>query len=165
LALLVVVAVFLYRSLRPSTAEELFAEAQQASANHKYNVTLERIDELRTRFPNSPLLADLEPLEEQAHERLPVVEAYKEHGREVTIKELSARGELRRATSNFAAGELELALARCHLILQFYGDLPQYVAGAQKLMQEIERGRKGSAPPAKAPDASTPATSVEGAAP
>jgi len=155
LGLLLVVGLLLYRSLRPRTAEELFAQAQQAFASHKYNVTLDRIEELRTRFPGNPLLADLADLEEQAHERLPIVEVFLDRRRGVTRRELSARGELRRARSNFGDGELDLALARCQLILQYYGDFPEYLDGARKLMQEIEHEKSGSPPAPATPDASS----------
>jgi hypothetical protein len=158
--LLLVVGLLLYHLVRPSTAEELFAQAQQAFATHKYNVTLDRIEELRTRFPGSPLLADLADVEEQAHERLPLVEVFKDRRRRVTRRELSAQGELRRARSNFGDGELDLALARCQLILQYYGDFPDYVAGARKLMQEIEREKSGSAPAPATPDASSQTSQV-----
>jgi serine/threonine protein kinase len=158
LGLLLLVGLFLYHSLRPRTAEELFADAQRAFATQEYDVTLARVEELQTRFPQSPLLGELDTLQEQAHERLAVVEGVRDLRRDVTRRELSARGELRRARSNFGDGDLDLALGRCGLILQYYGEFPEYVDGARKLMQEIEREKQGPAPARETPAVSSQAS-------
>ena len=133
-ALLGLVVMLFYHALRPATAEELLAQAQQAFAEERYETCLDRLEQLRTRFPLSPLLGQAGALEAEAREQLPAVLASRHQER----KERVARGELRLAQSSYEAGELELALQRCHLILKYYGEFQPYVRDARALAEKIE---------------------------
>lgn len=136
--LLAVAGLFLYRSLRPPTARELLAEAHQLYRRHRYDTCLDKLQELQSRFPDSPLMAKAQALEAGARDRLAVVEAFRGRRRGVARREREAKGELRLAKTHYQEGDLELALARCRILIKYYSDFPQYVAEARQLAQRIE---------------------------
>ena len=141
--LLLVVGLFLYRSFRPSTARELLAQAQRFYQQQRYQASLEELEELRSRFPDSPLLEEARALEAGARGRLAVLGLFRGRRRDVARRERVAKGELRLAQTHYQEGDLELALERSRIIIKYYSDFPEYVEEARKLAQRIERELEG----------------------
>ncbi len=154
-ALLGLVAVLFYHAFRPATAEELFAQAQRAFAEQRCETCLDHLEELRDRFPLSPLLGEADVLEGKAREQLPAVLASRRQKR----RERTARGELRLAQGSYEAGNLELALERCHIILKYYDEFQPYAQQARALAEKIEGelgGTGGSADVTEGPRTEDP---------
>lgn len=154
-ALLGLVAMLFYHAFRPATAEELLAQAERAFAEQRCETCLDRLEELRDRFPLSPLLGEADALEGKAREELPAVLASRRQKR----RERTARGELRLAQGSYENGDLELALQRCHIILKYYGEFQPYAQQARALAGKIEGelgGTGGSADVTEGPRTEDP---------